>query len=439
MFEPRLAGIEEIRVTKSRMRVAAAGVSVLMATTGLVAISGQAGASTTGVSAKSITVGGLIEATSASGYSEKTAVTGAEAYFKQVNSSGGINGRKVDYIGYKTDAGTPNKDLTAAKQLVQESHVFAVLPVATTGLAAGGTYLVKAGVPFFGWGVEPSFCNNTVGFGFSGCLVPSTKSDKVSTTAGGLVAAYLKNHGGFKKGTTVALIGADNTAGSFGITVSKASFVAEGFDVTYSKASIPGTGTTNYAPYVATIMKSATGKPPAIMYYVTEVPETIGMSNAMKAAGYTGLQLDPTSYTPEIVTTPSTDAAMQGHLSWIQWSPTSAGTPADKTELKAIEQQTGKKISLVDEQYSIGYLSAALFTAIAKRAGKNLTHASFIKAANAKKWTFGITGLMGTVTWPTDHKDAGTCGALLLISGKTFKPEVPLTCYGNTPLSTATT
>jgi branched-chain amino acid transport system substrate-binding protein len=424
---------------KIRIRVAAAGMSALMVSTVLVALGGgtQAGAAaTTGVTSKTITVGGLIEASSATGSNETGTITGAKAYFDTVNSHGGINGRKVDFEGYQTDYGTPTKDLTGAKTLIEDKHVFAVVPVATPALASGGTYLVSNKVPFFGWGTAPSFCNDTVGFGFSGCLVPSAKTDKVAATPAGLTESYLKKKGEYKKGETVALIADDTISGSFGITVSKAAFVADGFDVVYSKASIPATGTTNYAPYVSTILKSATGKPPAITYYVTVVPQTIGMSEAMESAGYKGLQLDPTSYTPNIVNTPSTDKPMQGHLSWIQFASSASGTPAATTEAKAYEKMTGKS-GAVPSYFTIGYLSAALFSAIAKKAGKDLTRTTFLKAANTN-FTFGIKGLMGTVTYPKDHTNATPCGSLLLITGKTFKPEIPLTCYSDTPLSEAT-
>jgi branched-chain amino acid transport system substrate-binding protein len=424
-----------------RTRIAGAGMSALMFSTALIALGGgaQAGAaSTTGVTSKTITVGGLIEASSATGTNDSTSATGAKAYFNTLNAHGGINGRKIVYAGSETDFGTPTKDLTAAKTLVEDKHVFAVVPVATPALASGGTYLVSSKVPFFGWGVEPSFCNDTIGFGFSGCLVPSAKTDKVATTPAGLLETYLKKQGTYKKGETVALIADDTIAGSFGITVSKAAFVADGFDVVYSKASIPSTGTTNYAPYVSTILKSATGKPPAIMYYVTVVPQTIGMSDAMESAGYKGLQLDPTSYTPNIVNTPSTDKPMQGHLSWTQFSPSSLDNASVKAENKAYTKLTGKSAVIVPSYFTIGYLSAALFSAIAEKAGKNLTRTSFLKAANSGKFKYGITGLMGTVTYPTDHTEATPCGAMMLITGKSFKPEVPITCYSDTPLSTAT-
>jgi ABC-type branched-subunit amino acid transport system substrate-binding protein len=299
-----------------------AGTAVALMSTGL-AFAGVASAATatnTGVTKKSITIGGLVQETNASGSSESSAITGAKAYFTQLNKQGGINGRKVNFVGALTDFGTPTKDATQAKALVQEKHVFAVVPVASSGFSSGATFLVKSGVPFFGWGTAPGFCNNTVGFGYDGCLVPSASQDQVGTTPAGLVADLLKKQGKTPKNTTVALIAQDNTSGSFGVTVSKAAFVADGFKVVYSKAAVPATGTTNYTPYVSTIMKSATGNPPDVMYYVTQVPITIGMTAAMKAAGFKGIQLDPTSYTlpartrpPRAVTSgPSTRRARQG-------------------------------------------------------------------------------------------------------------------------------
>jgi len=398
----------------------------------------NSGSSALGVTANSIAVGGLIEKTSATGYSEKDAEIGAQAYFNTVNSDGGVYGRKINYVAGLDDGGSPTQDLTQAQALVQENHVFAVDPVATATFDGASGYLVSKNVPFFGWGVAPGFCNNSVGFGYSGCLIPSTPTDQVGTTPAGLITDLLKQQGTYKKGMTVGLVAEDDTAGTFGITVSKAAFVADGYKVVYDQATIPATSaTSDWSPYVNAIMTSNNGKPPDIMYYVTVLPNTIGLSEALKSAGFKGVGLDATSYDPSVVTEAQSRSASQGRYTWTGgYAPFEANTPATQAEKAAIEKIIGPTSGPLSEQYSVGYWSAALFVAILKKTGPNLTTASFLKTANTD-FSYGVPGGLGTVQYPQDHTETAPCGALVQISGAAFVQKVPLTCYTDTPLSTA--
>ena len=81
-----------------------------------------------------------------------------------------MNGRTIDYVGFRDDGGDPATSAKAATQLVQQDHVFAVVPavspvLATVDLAAGN-------VPYFGWSLSSQFCETKLGFGFNGCLMP---------------------------------------------------------------------------------------------------------------------------------------------------------------------------------------------------------------------------------------------------------------------------
>ena len=130
-------------------------------------------------------------------------------------------------------------------------------------LAQGGTYLVQNKVPFFGWGITPSFCNNDVGFGFSGCLVPTDKTDEVSTASAGLVEKLLGIQDG--TGKTVALISEDSTLRHIRHQGHRGAFVADQWKVTYSKASLPaGSPTTDFSPYAQAILTSNGGKAPDV-------------------------------------------------------------------------------------------------------------------------------------------------------------------------------
>jgi branched-chain amino acid transport system substrate-binding protein len=81
---------------------------------------------------------------------------GAEAYFKYVNSRGGVRGRKIQYL-YVDDAYNPTETVRKTRQLVQDEHVFAIFnSVGTEHALAVRPYLNQATVPqlFVGSGVS---------------------------------------------------------------------------------------------------------------------------------------------------------------------------------------------------------------------------------------------------------------------------------------------
>jgi len=391
----------------------------------------NSGASAPGVTATSITIGGLLTATSPSGYSEANANLGAKAYFDEVNAEGGIYGRKINYIGAQNDNLDPSTDLQAAQTLVQQDHVFAVDPVVTP-VFEGGTYLLQQKVPFFGWGIDPQFCNNDYGFGFTGCLVPSSSADKVSTAGGALLGPVI----GGTKGKSVALISEDDESGTFGLAVIKAALVATGFDITYAQSSLPSGTVTDYTPYVHAIMTSDNGKPPQVMWNETITPHVIGLMAALRADGFKGVGIDAVDYSHAILASAQARAVLQGEYVFIQFEPLEAKTPAIEQMTSALRKASGNPSLVPDESMAIGYWSAADLVAVLKEAGPDLTRASFLKAANTN-FSFGVPGGVGTINYPADHEESSPCGALVQIEGSSFVPKVPLTCYSDVPLSLA--
>jgi ABC-type branched-subunit amino acid transport system substrate-binding protein len=86
---------------------------------------GSAGESVPGVTADSILIGSTqpLTGVAAPGYSEISAAS--DAYFKWVNSHGGINGRQIKFK-YYDDVYDPTKTVTLTRQLVEQDKVFAI-------------------------------------------------------------------------------------------------------------------------------------------------------------------------------------------------------------------------------------------------------------------------------------------------------------------------
>lgn len=389
----------------------------------------NSGASAPGVTATSITIGGVITKSSASGYSEKGADLGAKAYFDQVNAAGGIDGRKIDYVGSQDDGLNPATDLQVTQKLVQQQHVFAVAPVVTP-VFNGSSYLIQQKVPFFGWGIDPGFCNNDYGYGFNGCLVPSAKQDTVSTAGGALLGPVLSG----TKGKTVALISEDDQSGTFGLAVIKAALIAAGFNIVYAKSSLPSGTVSDYTPYVQAIMTANHGKPPDVMWNETITPHVIGLMAALRAAGFKGVGIDAVNYDPAILASAQARQALQGEYVFLEFNPLQAKTPAVTTMVAALRKTSGNPNLVPTESDAIGYWTAGLVVAGLRKAGPDLTRASFVKALNSN-FSYGVPGGLGTVSYPADHTSTSPCGALVQIEGSKYVPKVPLTCYSNVTLA----
>src|SRR5690242_7273385 len=121
----------------------------LFAAIAALVVAGVAGASTTGtpgVSSSTISVGSsgplTGEAAAAAGV-----LKGADAYFKYVNSRGGVNGRKIQFT-YLDDGYDPSRTVQNVRQLIQQNNVFALFSVVgTNSNLAIRDFVNAAGVP----------------------------------------------------------------------------------------------------------------------------------------------------------------------------------------------------------------------------------------------------------------------------------------------------
>jgi ABC-type branched-subunit amino acid transport system substrate-binding protein len=127
----------------------------LIAQVAAAAIALGAPAATPGVTSSTITIGGTIPISGpAAAYG--SVGRGADAYFKYVNSKGGVFGRKIDYK-YLDDEFDVAKTITLTRQLVEQDQVLAIFnSVGTEHALAIRSYLNDRKVPqlFIGSGVS---------------------------------------------------------------------------------------------------------------------------------------------------------------------------------------------------------------------------------------------------------------------------------------------
>lgn len=382
------------------------------------------GASVRGVSDDSIKVGGIVSMTTASGYSKKDTDLGAKARFDRANAEGGVGGRTIDYLGAEDDGQDPAKNLAAARKLVQQDKVFAIAPMSSVTFS-GADFLQKQKVPTFGWGTLPSFCGPTYIYGFGGCMVPMPGGTISQTWPEGL-----KNVTDGSKGKTVAILANDNDAGTFAIRTYQQSFASAGYKVTYAKASVPATSVpSDWSAYTKELLRSDGGKAPDVVVSVMQTPYNIGLFTAVKRTGFQGVLTDPTDYDPGLLAKSATKQALDGVHVLLSFEPFESDSAKMRQFRADIEKAAGKKVPL-NMHMMTGYMSADLFLAVAQKAGKDLTVASFQKAADG----FSDSGtLVGSRRLPAGQKESFGCGALVQLKGGAYTVSSPFKCYEPIP------
>ncbi|WP_411104451.1 ABC transporter substrate-binding protein [Streptomyces sp. cmx-4-9] len=389
---------------------------------------GPGGAGTTrGVTADSIKVGGIVSMTSAGGYSKKDTDLGARARYLRANAEGGVNGRRIDYLGAEDDGQDPARNLAAARKLVQQDKVFAVSPMSSVTFA-GADFLEQQKVPTFGWGTLPSFCGPKFIYGFNGCLVPSPGGTVNQTWPEGIARLL-----GGARGKSVAVIANDSDAGRFGVRTFQQGFAGAGFTVSYAKASVPGTAVpSDWSAYVKEILASNGGKAPDAVVSVMQTPNNIGLFTALKRSGYQGLLSDPTDYDPGLLTKEATRQALDGVHVLLQFQPFESADPQMARFKADVKAAAGGQEVPLSMHTLTGYMSADLFLSIAAKAGKDLTAESFQAAAQ----NFSDTGtLVGDRAEPKGQKDSFGCGALVQLKNGAYEVSVPFTCHQPIPFT----
>ena len=380
------------------------------------AVDGSSPAPTTrttrGVTDTTITVGGVVY-----DLYFGDARVGVEARIKEANDAGGVHGRTIKVIEAENDNNEPTKGQEATQRLVTQEKVFALLPV-MSGVFGGGDYVVENNIPMFGWGVHPSFCDNKVSFGITGCV--TSPSLKVGSNA---LGTTLEKHFGTSD-KTIAFLGEDNDSGRGGIKLLAGSVKDKGFNVVMTDASLPAPPDPlgDPSPFITKLLSADGGKAPDIVYILATLSGA-SLADALQTAGYEGMIVTP-SYSPLLLGAPGYDGV---------WVNTQIGMdPANPANAKMLEAIKAVK---PDQQLSLavsaGYWAADLFIKALEETGRDLTVETLLATLNSGKFTYEVDGVVGKSEWPANHDEAVPCSALTEVKGKVFVPTVPLVCGEN--------
>jgi branched-chain amino acid transport system substrate-binding protein len=398
--------------------VAATVASLLTVSSASAGTSSRARSQSTGITSTEIKVAGLVDANAAD------TAAGAKARFDEQNASGGVNGRKITLVETPSDNGDPNQDLTAAKRLVEQDGVAAIVPVQSVVFQAG-TYLAQQKIPFFGWGISTQFYKNPYAFGFTGAAVAPAPLKSTNASWAMSIDTMFKAQGvkTGAKGKAAAIIAQENDSGAVGLIADVAASKAAGMKVVYQKASIPfPTPPGDYTPYVTQLMTSNNGKAPDVIFVVTQANVVIGLSKALGEAGYTGINTNAALYDPRAA------AVAKGQTVYTQFN-----VPEDTANANMQKVVTSLKSALgtkpITQTALSGYFGADMFIQALKKAGKNPTSQSIQKAASTM--TYQIKGVVGPTKYPASQTLSSPCATLTQSNGTGYTIVAPFKCYTN--------
>ena len=357
---------------------------------------------------------------------------GFTAGIERFNKAGGLDGRKIEFTGFLDDGFSAQTNLTNAQQLVENKHVTVVAPfLSEVGTSATATFLAQSKVPFIGWAVNSAFTTEPKwGWGVTGMQINPNAQGVAGVTQLLEYTHNLKTPSKMK----VALI-SENIAG--GIQSMKAIAGALKYQkasVVYQGSPIAVLGTTNFAPYAQAIIASGA----TVASEVLDSADAVGLSAALKAAGFKGTITNGVTYFPgQLASQPSEASALDGVVVQDEFPADENKSPATQLALKDLES-VGQQPYLTSG-VSVGYWSAIvleqMLRATLARVGGNpndVTGASIEATVNSGhfKYTAPLAGGVTTMYFPASEAIPTGCDTLLQVTGTTYKQLYPYQCTG---------
>jgi branched-chain amino acid transport system substrate-binding protein len=363
---------------------------------------GRSPSATGGAGGHTYTIGVLTDASGVAASSNFTFSKGVKAGVNLASR----NGYTIKYVLADTTS-LPSGALTAARKLVEQDHVFAVVAQSAL-LFAAAPYLTKANIPVIGAAEDgPEWFTAKNMFGVYG-----TPHEEVVATEFG---QFMKNQGATTVGTLGYAISPSSSESAKGAAKSAQ---AVGLKAGYVNASFPF-GSTNVGP-VALAMKAGH----VDGFYASVDPNTgFSLITALRQEGEDlKVALLPTGYGGDLLQAgPGALAAAQDVFFTLTYEPVEMDTAATQqfqSDLKAV----GITGDPTYAEYN-GYLSVGLLIRGLQSAGAKPTGASLLGAlSNIHDWD--AYGLVGNHHIDINNRTASgntNCIWVTKLSGSTFR------------------
>ncbi|WP_405538811.1 ABC transporter substrate-binding protein [Streptomyces sp. NBC_00075] len=382
----------------------------------LLAGCGSGGSSGVDNTSGPIKVGVLTALSGAAGAHYAGTESGVEARFAAYKAAGGKCAARGFDVVVADDQSTPQGALTAAQRLVQQEHVYAVLPVSTYFYGAGqyaGTG--GRGTPFLGGAFDggeqwfnPKYDN----------LFPAmsgTDYDRTATTLG----AYWKKLGG----TKVAVVSSNTPSAAKAAEGAALSAEHAGLARGYVNERVPF-GSSDVGAIVLGIKKSG-----ADVLYAPVIPETgFALATGLRRAGVEMKSiLLATGYGADLLKSPPTLKVAQGVGFMTSYSPVEMNTEATRTWSAALKKYAKSASGIPSFSQAVGWISADLLIYGLEKAGCTASQEKLMSALRAdKSWTAG-----GLFPKPADFANKGTysvggpgdCTFVSILKDEKFVPD----------------
>jgi branched-chain amino acid transport system substrate-binding protein len=332
-----------------------------------------------GITSGEILIGGTAPI-SGEASSAAAVARGAEAYFKWVNARGGVNGRKISYT-YLDDGYDPARTVPAVRQLVQQEQVFAVFnTLGTNNNLAVRDFLNQSQVPQLfvasganTWGADYKKYPWTIGFIPSYILEGRVYGRYIVRKFPKLKLAVLYQDDAYGKDMIAGLrkgLGKNvkQIVGQVGYDPSAADVSSQVAQLKASKANAFLIFAFGKFSVQATLAAAKLGWKPKLVI-VNAVASSANLMGLAEVAGG--------------------ESITRGAMSIVFFKdPTDPRWAKDKG--LALERQILKRYGPAganekDGYYVAGMASAAAFVDVLRRAGRNPTRASVMKAARSMK------------------------------------------------------
>ena len=357
-----------------------------------------------GVSDDQIKIGQLSSLTTPAAAFYGLHQAGFKARIDKLNDDdGGIGGRQV-VIETADDAADINRATTAARELVEQQDVFAVM-VASSVIAGPASYLQDEGIPVVGYNVNPEWGVYDNMFGYSG----SNSPEPVATTTGG---EFLTQQGVER----LAILGYAQTSAQAAAEGMQESFEAAGGEVVYNSTDAP-IGTSEWTTQAEEIAsRGADG-----LYLPIQTQNALAAAAAVRqAGGDLKVTLFPAGYSP--TTLEQAGDTAEGVYFSMDFVPFEVQLPAHQEMLNALEQYAPDTPPA--QEVAVGWIIGELLIRGLQEAGEECpTREAFIE--NLRQVSdFDANGLLDP---PVDFEASfgqpyGLCFHYVKVEGGEFVP-----------------
>jgi branched-chain amino acid transport system substrate-binding protein len=340
-----------------------------VATIGLIAsgAGAQSATSTPGVTDKDITLGFISSQTGVASPIQKNSHNACQARVDAQNAKGGVNGRKIKLE--KVDDKSSGENLTAARDLVQNRDVFAVVDNSAFAFLAY-RYLKDAGVPMIGAGYDGSYYyeqgnENIISALGNGTPVPGLTYD---------TSTRLMKRMGAKK---VAAVGYGVSPSSSESAKATETYGADavGLKGVYLNTTVDF-GSTDVGPIVLGIKNTGADG----VYLPLDSNTNFAIVQGLQQNGVKmKANILATGYSQDLLDQPIAQTIQPTDVMFTGYRPIELGGPAVKTFVTNLEKYAGLT-GVPDYGIYTGYISCDLAIMGLENAGMNPTRQGFIDA-----------------------------------------------------------